>query len=138
MEDSIKNRLTIEINKSYYTAKRYKQNSTFAILYHEKELQVQTLGKIVRISDQLIKMNENIYFIFFKFTNHEQAFKASENLLFDLDNYFNNTSSCIGIDSFDINQSPTIVINRLLQILDEIKKNSFVRVDDENILNELV
>ena len=138
MNENVKNRLKIEIKKAYYTSKRYAQETTFAILHHDKELEIDILGKMVRVSDLLIKIDENHYFIFFKFTNQTQAFKASENVLLELDNYFNTTNSCIGLDAFDINKSPTIVINRLMQILNEVKKNKFLRIEDENILNDMV
>jgi len=138
MEERIKNRLKIEINKAYYSYKRYKVDSTFAILYHEQELPVDKLGKIVRLSDLLLKVDEHHYFINFVHTNHNNAFKAAQNLLLALDNYFNNNTSAIAIDTFDISQTPTLVINRLTQILKEIQKNPYTRIDDENILNEIV
>lgn len=137
MDDYIKNRLKIEINKAYYTKKRYSVPSTFAILYHEKELDVAQLGKFVRISDHLLKMDDHHYFLNFAFTEQDGAFKASQNLIMYLDKYFNDTTSCVAIDTFDITLSPTIVLNRLMQILNETRKNSYTRIEDENILNEL-
>jgi len=138
MDERIKNRLKIEINKAYYSYKRYKVDSTFAMLYHEKELPVDTLGKIVRISDHLLKVDEHHYFINFVHTNHNNAFKAAQNLLHALDNHFNNRTSAIAIDTFDTTQTPNLVLNRLWQILKEIRKNSYTRIDDENILNEII
>ena len=138
MDDRIKKRLEIEINKAYYSYKRYKVNTTFAILYHEKELTVDKLGSLVRISDLLLKIDEHHYFINFVHTNHNNAFKASQNLLLALDNYFNDTTSAIAIDTFDTTQTPNLVITRLNQILNEIQKNPYTRIDDENILNEIV
>ena len=138
MEDFIKNRLKIEINKAYYIAKRYKSLSTFAILYHKDILPVDILGKFVRISDHLLKIDDHHYFINFTFTHQEDAFKAAQNLLLYLDRHFNNRTSCIALDTFNITQSPTIVLNRLIQILHETKKSSYTRIEDENILNEIV
>jgi len=138
MQDHIKKRLEIEINKSYYTAKRYGAISTFVFLYHEKELPVAVLGKFVRISDHLLKIDDNHYFINFTFTEPEDAFKAAQNLLLYLDKHFNNRTSCIALDNFDTSQSPRIVLNRLMQILKETQKNSYTRIEDENILNEII
>jgi len=138
MDERIKKRLEIEINKSYYSFKRYKVDTTFAILYHEKELTVDKLGNFVRISDHLLKIDEHHYFINFIHTHHNNAFKASQNLLLALDNYFNNRTSAIAIDTFDTTQTPNLVINRLYQILNEVRKNPYTRIDDENILNDIV
>jgi hypothetical protein len=138
LEEYIRKRLEIEIKKSYYTAKRYKVVSTFAFLYHEEPLTVNILGSYVRISDHLLKIDDNHYFINFTFTEQVNAFKASQNLLFYLDKHFNNRTSCIALDTFDINQSPKIVLNRLMQILKTTKKSSYSRIEDENILNELI
>jgi len=138
MNDKIKNRLRIEIEKAYYAYKRYKIDTTFAILYHEHDLEVATLGKIVRITDHLLKIDSNHYFINFVHTDHNKAFKAAQNLLHSLDLHFNNHSSFIAIDTFDTTQSPKIVLSRLEQILKTIQKTSYARIDDENILNEIV
>lgn len=135
MDKHIKERLEIEINKAYYIAKRYKSPSTFAVLYHEKELSLEKLGDYVRISDHILKMDDNNYFIHFTFTEQDGAFKASQNLIVYLDHHFNDRSSCMAIDTFDLSHSPTIVINRLMQILTETKKSSYTRIEDENILN---
>ena len=137
MEDFIKKRVEIEIKKTYYTATRYKRTSTFALLYYEGELSLEQLGKLLRISDHLLKIDKNHYFINFIMTEHSDAFKASENLIFNLDKLLNNTTSCIAIDTFDPTQSPSIVLHRLTQILAETKKNSYSRIEDENILNEM-
>ena len=138
MEDIIRKRLEIEINKAYYTSKRYHTVSTFAFLYHEKPLPVDILGSYVRISDHILKVDEHHYFINFTFTEQTGAFKAAQNLLLYLDKYFNNRTSCIALDTFDTTQSPRIVLNRLIQILQETKKHSYCRIEDENILNEMI
>jgi len=138
LEEFIRKRLEIEIKKSYYISKRYSVISTFAFLYHEEPLTVDVLGSYVRISDKLLKIDDHHYFLNFSFTEQVDAFKASQNLLLYLDKHFNNRSSCIAIDTFDINQSPRIVINRLIQILKATKNSSYSRIEDENILNEII
>jgi len=137
MNEKIKKRLEIEINKAYYSYKRYKVDATFALLYHEKELTVDKLGSFVRISDLLLKIDEHHYFINFVHTHHDSAFKASQNLIFALDNHFHDNTSAIAIDTFDSMQTPSLVIHRLYQILNEVRKNPYTRIDDENILNEI-
>ena len=138
MDDNIENRLRVEVEKSYYSAKRYKVEFTFAILYHEKELSVDKLSQFIRVSDYLLKIDENHYFIILPNTEHNKAFKALQNLIMYLDEYFKNNTSCISIDTFDTSLSSTIVFNRLMQILNETKKNLNSRIEDENILNNLV
>jgi hypothetical protein len=118
MDEKLFNRLKILINKTYYTNKRYKIPATFAYLYHEKELSLDDLGKYVRKSDHFLKIDENHYFIHFAYTEQDHAFKACQNLLLYLDKHFNNTSSYIAVDTFDATKSPTVVFNRLQQILD--------------------
>lgn len=135
MDDNIFNRLQISINKTYYTTKRYNIPSTFALMYHHKALTPQELGAFVRQSDHFIKIDENHYFINFMFTEQNNAFKASQNLIFSLDKYFNDIHTAIAIDTFDESNSPRLVYNRLKQILQEIKQDSYSRIEDENILN---
>ena len=138
MEDRIFKRLTIEIDRAYYTFTRYMAPSTFAFLYSEKELTPTELGDFVRISDKFLQIDKNHYFINFVFTEQDGAFKASQNLILNLDIFFKDSSSCIAIDTFDASKSPRIVINRLHQILKETKKNPYSRIEDEDVLNGIV
>ena len=138
MEDRVFNRLTIEINRAYYTFKRYMAPSTFAFLYIEKELTPTQLGEFVRISDKFLEVDKNHYFINFVFTEQDGAFKASQNLILNLDIFFQDSVSCIAIDTFDASKSPRIVINRLHQILKETKKNPYSRIEDEDVLNGII
>ncbi len=108
------------------------------MLYSEKEVSVIDLSKFVRISDHLLKIDENHYFITFYHTPHNEAFKASQNLILYLDNFFQNRTSYIAIDTFDTNNSQAIVYNRLIQILDVAKKTAYSRIEDENILDGLL
>ncbi len=136
MDANLLNRMNVQIRKAYYSFTRYKTDSTFAMLYHEKPMLVQELSAFLRVSDHLIRLDNNHYFIIFTHTNESGAYKASQNLLNYIDNHFNNTSTCIAIDNFDINNSPTIVFNRLMQILEATKKSSYTRIENENILDK--
>ncbi len=138
MTDNIFNRIKVEIARTYYTFSRYKTTSTFAMLYHENDLNVEQLAIYVRISDKFVKIDEHHYFINFVSTSHEDTFKASQNLLLYLDNYFNSRTSCIAIDTFNSSNSAKRVINQLMQIIKETKRNSYTRIEDEEILDAMV
>lgn len=138
MCDPIFNRFEIEVKRAYYISKRYETLSTFALLYFDKELSVEQLAIYLRVSDKFLLINENTYFINFTFTSQEDTFKACQNLLLELDNNFNNRNSCIGIESLDINLSPKMLLNKLTQILQETKKSSYGRIEDESILNHII
>jgi hypothetical protein len=127
--------MRVQIKKMYYTHSRYKTEATFAMLYHEKKMSVIELSKFVRISDHLLQIDDNHYFITFFHTPHNEAFKASQNLILYLDNFFQNRTSCIAIDTFDTSNSQAIVYNRLIQILEETQKTSYTRIEDEDILD---
>ena len=138
MNDKIFKRLTIEINKSYYAFDRYKSPSTFALLFFEAKLTPDDLETFVRITDKFLQIDDNHYFITYAYTEQNDAFKASQNLIHYLDKHFENSSSSITLDTFDSVKSPKIVISRLFQILNQSKKNCCSRVDDESILSELI
>lgn len=135
MNIAISNRVNVLIKKTYYHHERFQVDSTFALLYHENPLSVVDLSKYVRISDQLIQIDDNHYFIIFAFTTQDNAYKASQNILHNLDNYFNATTSSIALDTFNSTKSPHSVLNRLQQILIETRKNPFIRIETEDILD---
>lgn len=129
------NRFEILIKKTYYIHDRYNVEATFGLLYHEPPLTVQELGRVLRISDELIPLDEHQMFIIFTFTAQANAIKASQNVLQKLDHHFNNTTSCIALDRFDTAKSAPIVLGRLRQILAETCRRSFARIENESILD---
>ena len=135
MNANITNRINVSIKKTYYTFERFQVEATFALLYHEEPINVMELSKFVRISDQLMQLDENHYFIIFAFTSQENAYKASQNLIQKLDAYFNNRTSCIAVDAFDKSKTPDSVLNRLKQIMIETRKSSYIRVETDDILD---
>lgn len=135
MKDYILNRFKTEIEKAFYSMEKYDILSTFALLHHEDDLEIETLSHYIRVSDKLLKVDAHTYFIIFSFTSPEHTYKAIQNLLLELDNHFNNRTSCIAMLELDPSNSPTMAINKLFTILEETKKHSYSRIEDESILN---
>jgi hypothetical protein len=100
MQDNIFNRLKVQIKKTYYVYERYNTISTFALMYHKNKLTPKELSAFLRVSDLFIMLDDNHCFINFTYTTQEEAFKASQNLLLHLDNYFNNTDTCHSLRYF--------------------------------------
>ncbi|MDD4884774.1 hypothetical protein [Sulfuricurvum sp.] len=135
MSGDIMNRVNVLVKKTYYAHERFEIDATFALIYHELPLDVMNLSKHVRVSDHLIQLDEHHFFLIFTFTSEENAYKAAQNILLNLDHYFNNRTTHIALDSFDLARSPQSILNRLRQILTESRKNPFVRIETEDILD---
>lgn len=135
LDDKLRTRLNAEIGRAHYTYERYNAESTFALIYHEKDIELEVLGNFVRVSDRLVKISENFHFIIYNFTTSDDAYKASRNLLRNLDNHFHNTTSCIAIDNPQKTDSTHMVMNKLHQIIQETRKNSVSRIEYEDILD---
>lgn len=123
------------VQKTYYACERYELDATFAMLYHEKPITPAELGQYVRISDHLVQLDENHYFIIFTYTEHDNAVKACQNLVHSLDHHFNDHTSCIVLDSLNPSKSAKIVLKRLQAILDETRSRSYTRVETEEIFD---
>jgi hypothetical protein len=132
---NVLNRLHVQIKKTYYIHERYNVDATFALLYHEHPLDVDAFADYVRISDDLIPLDEHHYFITFTFTNESNAYKAAQNVIQSLDSHFNDHSSCIVLDTFDPQKSANVVLGRLQQILAEARKKSYARIENEMIFD---
>ena len=135
MDSDILERVNELVKKTYYTFDRFDVDATFALLYHEKSLTLNELAKFIRLSDHLLQIDANHYFIIFSFTSQKNAYKASQNILYKLDTHFNDHSSLIAMDILNPTKSPQSVLNRLKQIMTEIHKNNFVRIETEDILD---
>ena len=131
-------KLEDEINKAYYANEKYGILATFVMIYHEKNISVEKMGEFLRSTDKFVHIDANHYFIIFHYTTQNSAYKASQNLLLKLDEYFQNTSTSIAVDSFNKTKAPKTVINRLKQIIKEVKKSSFTRIEDESILDSQI
>lgn len=138
MDENTLSRLNAEITRTYYAYTRYKTISTFALLHCEKEIHFQTLGSFIRATDRFIQINPNEYFIIFHYTSLDNTYKACKNLLYNLDTYFNSTTSCIAIDEFDLNKNSNAIIQRLKQIINQTKKHSLSRIEYDDILDDII
>lgn len=136
MSFDILSRVNVLVKKTYYAFERFKVNATFALLYHEKPLNVVELSKYIRVTDHIMPLDDNHYFIIFAFTTQENAYKASQNILLNLDQFLNTQTSCIALDTFDTSKSSSAVVMRLKQILAETRKSSYIRVETEDILDQ--
>jgi len=135
MGSNILNRVNVLVKKTYYNYERFGVDATFALLYHEAPLNVVELSNFIRISDHLVQLDDNHYFIIYAFTAQANAYKASQNIMLKLDNHFNSRTSCIALDTFDPEKSAQSVLNRLKQILAETRKRSYIRIETEDILD---
>ena len=138
LDDELKIRLNAEISRAHYTFERYGAESTFALVYHENEIELDVLGGFVRVSDRLVKVDNNLHFIIFNFTVQDDAYKASRNLLRNLDNHFSSTNSCIAIDAPSKTDNVHMIMNKLYQIIKETQKNSVVRIEYSDILDTML
>ena len=129
------NRYERAVKKTYYIHERYKVDATFTLLYHDLPLERETLGGMIRISDEIIEIDANHYFVVFTFTEQENAIKVCQNLLQKLDNFFQDRSTCFALDRLDTTRSAQFVLNRLHQIMAETRKHSYSRIETELILD---
>lgn len=137
LDKEVKVILESEISRVQDACSRYDSDNSSAIVYHEKDIDIELLGSFLRTNDKIIKLDKSHHFIIFHFTSEEEAYEAAKHLLAQLDSHFKNTTSCIAIDSACKNDSANIMINKLLQILKETKKNSISRIEYEDILDEI-
>jgi len=135
MDNNISNRLEVLVKKTYYIYKRFDIVATFALLYHEEPLSIIELSKYVRTSDQFMPLDDNHYFIIFEFTSEKNAYKASQNIIYKLDNHFNtNKGTFIALDSLDVHKSPQNILSRLKQIMAQMRRDCCSRVETEDIM----
>ncbi len=123
------------VEKVYYLHRRYGVKATFALLYTEEPMRANELNGFLRLSDSTYDIDDFHTFMVFSFTDESGAYKAAENLLPKLDDYFGTRSSCVALDTFDSTNSPQMVLMRLRQILSQVRKERFSRIEDEKILD---
>ncbi|WP_373071530.1 hypothetical protein [Sulfurimonas sp.] len=137
LDDNTRTRLESEINRMNDASERYGSDILSAIVYHEKDIDLALFGSFLRKNDKVVRLDKNHHFVMFYFTSEQEAYEAAKHLLAQLDDHFENTTSCIAIDSDWKNDSTNMLINKLYQILQETKKHSVSRIEYEDILDEI-
>ena len=138
LDDKTKKILELEIGKVHDACERYDSQNSAAIVYHEKDVDTELLSGFLRKNDVVIRLDDNHHFIVFGYTSDSEAYNAAKHLLAELDKYFKSSTTCIAIESACKYDSANIMLNKLLQILNETKKNSISRIEYEDILDEVV
>lgn len=134
--DNIPNRYQVIVKKTYYANERYNLDFSFALIYHKYPIGITELSQYVRISDIIINIDASHHFIIFQYTSQEDAFKASQNLIYSLDKHFNTIDSCyIALDKLNSTITPMNLLKRLDKIIDLTRKNRLSRVETEIILD---
>jgi len=135
MNQNLEKRYEVLVKKTYYIHKRYNLESTFALLYHKEPLSLVQLSAYARISDYIIEVDENNYFIIFQFTSEEDAYKASQNIIGKLEVNFCSHAFYIGLHKININMTPQNILKKLRLIVEYAIKNRFNRVETEEVLD---
>lgn len=128
-------RFSLLVKKIYYIHERYQVEATFTMLHVQHPIEMDEVSEMIRRSDEIFQIDPHRFFVAFTFTDQESARQACVNLLKKLDRHFNDHSSSIALDNFDPSKSPQIVVSRLNQILDEIEKRPYIRIENESILD---
>lgn len=123
------------VKKIYYIHERYQVDATFTMLHVKHPVEVDEIAKMIRSSDEIYGIAPDKFFIAFTFTDQESARRACVNLLKKLDRHFNDHSATIALDDFDPSKSPQVVVSRLMQIIEEISKRPYIRIESESILD---
>ncbi len=131
-------RVVSEIKRIFYLKKRYNIDGKFALLYVEDEISLEEVSRFVRMSDRVMRVGEHYYLIIYMYViKDSDAYKAAENLLYKIDNFFGHQNSYIALSGFDESFSVDNILNRLKMIADTTKEKSNTRVEFDDILDRV-
>jgi len=65
----------------FYRFKRYEMNFSVALFYSEHTIDAEVFNTMLRQSDRLVKIQDNLFCLVLDMTSHENGLKASSNIL---------------------------------------------------------
>jgi predicted glutamine amidotransferase len=128
--ENIKLKSEEQLEKEFQRYKRYKIESTIILMESSEKICLKLLKSKMRKLDEILKISDYCYLIIFSYTNLEDSYKASQNLI----SFLNKNLIHISMDNYQSSDKDHFyIIRRLNNILNEVKKNEYSLVSDNSI-----
>ncbi|MGB6018043.1 MAG: hypothetical protein WBF77_00390 [Sulfurimonadaceae bacterium] len=126
------------IRLDLYRFQRYDVPFSMATFYSDKHNVMDMMRKFIRQTDTVVELNSRLVCVIYGNIGYEEAFKASENMLYDLNNIYPNVKISAGMTSVKAFDLPTDLLRRVLQNLGQASEMDESYVGDDYIIDYMI
>jgi hypothetical protein len=121
-----------------YRYQRYGVPFSISVFYSDSSEVVDVIERFTRTTDTVAKLDTHVFCVIYGNTGYEEAFKASENILYDMKNEHPHAKVSAGMTSVTMSDIPKDMLRRALHNLGHAIKNDESSVEDDGVIDYLV
>jgi len=126
------------IRLDIYRFQRYDVPFSMATFYSDHEIDIEKIMPLVRQTDTVVELNSNLVCVIYGNIGYEEAFKAAENMLYQL-NYLNpSLKVSAGMTSIKASDLPKDLLQRVFQNLEQANDMPESYVGDDYIIDYMI
>lgn len=126
------------IRLDFYRFHRYDVPFSMATFYSDKHKVMDMMRKFIRQTDTVVELNSRLVCVIYGNIGYEEAFKASENMLYDLNSIHPNVKISAGMTSVKASDLPADLLRRVMQNLGHASEMDESYVGDDYIIDYMI
>jgi hypothetical protein len=126
------------IRMDLYRFQRYDVPFSMATFYSETQSIMAMMGGLVRQTDTVIELDGRLVCVIYGNIGYAEAFKASENILYDLNSFYPNVKISAGMTSVTSSDLPADLLRRVLQNLGQANEKAESFVGDDYVIDYMI
>lgn len=126
------------IRSDLYRFRRYDVPFSMATFYSDTYDLMDMMRSLVRETDTLIELDGHLVCVIYGNIGYAEAFKASENILYDLNIIYPNVKISAGMTSVTTSDLPADLLRRVLQNLGQASEKAESYVGDDYVIDYMI
>ena len=126
------------IRVDLYRFQRYDVPFSMATFYSETHSVMKMVKALVRQTDTVVELDGQLVCVIYGNIGYAEAFKASENILYDLNSIYPNVKISAGMTSVTASDLPADLLRRVLQNLGQASEKDESYVGDDYVIDYMI
>jgi hypothetical protein len=126
------------MEEDLYRFQRYGVPFSVTAFYSETHNMMEMMKEHVRLTDTVVELDEHLVCVIYGNVNYQDAFKASENMLYDLNNTWPDAKISAGMTSVTEVDLPKDLLKRVLQNLAGVSGKNESYVGDDTVIDYML
>jgi len=126
------------IRLDIYRFQRYDVPFSMATFYSDKEIDIERIMPLVRQTDTVVELNSSLVCVIYGNIGYAEAFKAAENMLYQLNSINPSLKVSAGMTSIKASDLPKDLLQRVFQNLEQANTMPESYVGDDYIIDYMI
>jgi hypothetical protein len=126
------------MEEDLYRYQRYGVPFSITAFYSDSRHLSEMMGEYIRLTDTVVKLDDHLVCVIYGNVGYQDAFKASENMLYDLNNAYPDVKISAGMTSVTKVDLPKDLLKRALQNLGSVSDKPESYVGDDTVIDYML